>query len=397
MYRALLNWLACLLLVGSLQALQQPRLLAKANGKPSPALTATRKNVLRARPLRMLYYSDDAFGLESLEAHAREMTLLAPQCFWVDADGFVHGALPSEVRDIAERAHLSIMPLVVNRGFDRNTASALLRSIRAQERAATYLAYLAKRDHFIGFQIDLENIDPADKKLFSRFVGRVAARLHRDGRLVSAAVVPRFSDTYPGRSRSGEFSTGQWGAPYDYPRLGRVVDFLSLMTYDHHGRESTPGPIAGQAWVEEALQYAVRHIPPRKILLGIPFYGRDWIESERGTTAKSLTFQDAMALLKQAASQEQWDERWGSPWFQYREGSALHTVWFEDSRSLGEKLRLIERFRLRGFAAWRLGAEDPQFWELANVKMKPRGAHHMAGAVPSRKRPASPRAAMTPQ
>jgi spore germination protein len=259
---------------------------------------------------------------------------------------------------------LPLMPLVINRGFDRGIASTLLRSPQAQERAVMYLAYLAKRDETVGFQINLENLDPADKKNFTLFVRRAAARLRRDGRLLSVAVVPRFSDSDTGRSPSGKYATGEWGAPYDYRALGNAADFLVLMAYDQHGRATAPGPIAGYDWVKEALEYAVRRVPPGKLLLGVPLYGREWIENNQGVSSRSLSFQDAQALLAGAGMDAQWNPERRSSWLQYRNGAGQHTAWFEDQRSLQEKLRLVRQYHLRGFAAWRLGFEDTAFWKV---------------------------------
>src|SRR5208337_2959763 len=212
------------LALASLAAAQKPGIsekpvAAKPIAKPVSPLVKARWRVLGARPLTMYYYSPDSRGIKSLQEHASQMALVAPQSFWVDAGGFVHGEVPSQILEIAKRAKLPVMPLVVNPGFDRREASALLRSVKAQQRAVTYLAYLAKRDNFVGWQLDLEYIDPQDKSYYTRFVQRVAARLHRDGRLLSIAVVPRFSDAYPDADPSQEFHSGEWGAPYDFRAL----------------------------------------------------------------------------------------------------------------------------------------------------------------------------------
>jgi spore germination protein YaaH len=360
-----------LLAANCLQAGQMPR-TGKTAGKqafrPSPA----RQRVMGTRPLAMYYYLDDLRGLKSLSEHAAEVTLVGPQCFWVDAEGVVHGEVPAGLLETARRARLPMMPLLINPDFDRPTVSAMLRNPQAQERAVMYLAYLAKRDNYVGWQLDLESIDPADRSLYTGFVQRAAARLHRDGRLLSIAVVPRFSDDYPD-TRAAEFRTGEWGAPYDFRALGRVVDFMVLLTYNHHGSSSPAGPVAGHAWMKEALDYAVRCVPRQKLLLGIPFYGREWVETASGTLSRSVTYSSISPLLARPDIEVQWDKRWRAPWFQYREGSELHTVWFDDSRSYKEKLQLVREYNLRGFAAWRLGTEDPQFWSVAAAAKKPRG------------------------
>jgi spore germination protein YaaH len=359
-----------LLAFANLGAARKPRLPSKPVAKPEATLLKARWHVLDARPLSMYYYSPDSRGLKSLEQHASQMTVLGPQLLGVDAEGFIHGEIPSEILNTARRAKVAVMPLVVNPGFDRRIASGLLRNVRAQQRAVTYLACLAQRDHLVGWQLDLEYIDPADKSYYTQFVQRAAARLHRDAKLLSIAVVPRFSDLYPDAYPSHEFHGGEWGAPYDFRALGRVVDFMTLMTYDHHAGNTPPGPVAGYDWVKAALDYATARVPCQKILLGIPFYGREWIQSGDTTSARTLTFADAQSRMEQLSAERLWDGRWRTPWFHYSDDIGLHTGWYEDSRSLEAKLELVQKYHLRGFAAWRLGVEDPGFWTLASVKRR---------------------------
>jgi spore germination protein YaaH len=164
-----------------------------------------------------------------------------------------------------------------------------------------------------------------------------------------------------------------------------VVDFMTLMTYDHHNSTTPPGPVAGYDWVKAALDYATARVPRQKLLLGIPFYGREWMQSGDVTSARTLTFEDAQNRMEQLRVAGLWDERWRTPWFQYRDDSGLHTGWYEDSRSLEAKLELMQKYHLRGFAAWRLGVEDPKFWTLVAVKARtrrerPKHSPHQPGA-----------------
>ena len=372
--------------LASLAAVQKPRVSSKAVAKTGTPSIKARWGILSARPLAMYYYAPDARGIKSLEQHASQMTLIAPQSFSVDAEGFVHGEVPPRVLEIARQAKLTLMPVLINLGFDRGAASALLRSVHAQQRAVTYMAYVAKRDNFVGWQLDLEYIDPADKSYYTQFVQRAAARLRRDGRLLSIAVVPRFSDLYPDTDPSHEFHGGEWGAPYDFRALGRTVDFMTLMTYDHHSSNTPPGPVAGYDWVQAALEYATARVPPQKILLGIPFYGREWIQSGGSTLVRTLAFADAQNRMEQMSAERLWHERWRTPWFQYSDDAGLHVGWYEDNRSLEAKLELMQKYHLRGFAAWRLGLEDPEFWTLAFAQRRtvPEHRKHSPGKTGTR-------------
>lgn len=335
---------------------------ASAETAAEAALAKARARVMNAYPLAMFYYANDSLGLESLQAHSGAMTVLAPQCYALDRRGGLHGQLPAGVLDLTRRAGLPLMPLVTNNGFDRAMAHALLHNAQADARAVTNLAQLAERDQYVGWQLDFEGIDPADKFAYTRFVARVAARLHHDHRLLCVAVVPRFSDTLPDTTPEG-FHTGEWGAAFDYRGLGRVADFLALMAYDQHTPATPPGPVAGYDWVKAALDYAVRCVPPFKLLLGIPFYGREWDEPAHSTRLHSLAYNDVKHILDDPASERHWDDLSRTSWFQWREGDTLRTAWFDDARSLREKLGLVQIDHLRGYAAWRLGVEDPEFWQ----------------------------------
>jgi spore germination protein len=359
-------FLALMLAAGWVRAADKLNSPSKPAAKPGPdlAVRKLRWRVFGHRPLGLYYYYPDGRGLESLKQNAAKMNVLAPQCFTVDPDGVIEGSVPPEVLQIAQREGLPLMPLLINPRFDRGIATALLHSREAQERAVMYMAYLAERENFVGWQLDLEFIDPADKDLYTQFVRRAAARLHADGRLLSVALVPRFSDAFPGTSVSKEFRTGEWGAPYDYRALGRVADLVTLMAYDQHNQGGPPGPVAGHAWMKAALDYAVKRISRDKLLLGIPFYGREWVKTAAGTQSRTLDQGELRAMLAQPGIQVRRDDRWRVPWFQTREGAASRTVWFDDDRSLSEKLELVVEYRLRGFAPWRLGHESPDFWNL---------------------------------
>ena len=333
-----------------------------AKSVQDPALAKARQRVLGAQPLSLIFYVDDPQGRAALQAHAAAVTVLSPQGFGLDAKGTLRGHVADSALGVAREAGVPLLPLVANPGFDRRTAHLLLHNVAAQERAAQALAARAAAEHYLGWQLDFEGLDPADEPAYTRFVTRVAQLLHRQHRLVSVAVVPRFADNYPSRSPEG-FFTGEWGAAYDYRGLGRVCDFVVLMAYDQHTPLTPPGPVAGYDWTKAALLYALDRVPAEKLVLGVPFYGREWDESAQATTAHSLAYADLDQFRQDPASESHWDELGRTPWFERRDGGVRRSAWFDDARSLHEKLKLVETYHLRGYAAWRLGVEDPAFWD----------------------------------
>ena len=106
-----------------------------------------------------------------------------------------------------------------------------------------------------------------------------AAELHRVGCSVSAAVVPRSSESL-GTSNYHRWMFENWRGVYDYKALADALDFISFMTYAQHTGGSTPGPVAGYTWMEDALKYVLSlGVPPSKISLGIPAYSDWWYSS----------------------------------------------------------------------------------------------------------------------
>lgn len=324
---------------------------------PNLALKSMRDRVTAARPLAMYYTSGGTFGLDSIEQHASDMTILAPQCYWLDQNGNVQGGIPATTMDAARQSGLPVMALLYNEDFSRRVASVVLHNRDLQKTIIRKLADIARKEGLLGFQLDLENIDPNDINLYTRFVQDAAKEFHLDGRMLSVAVVPRFLDSVP----------GQWAAAYDYPALAQAVDFMTLMAYDNSGRLGQPGPIAGYNWVRNTLEYARSRVPTDKILLGIALYGREWSDDGHSLQARTMPFPETQALLNRLSLSPRWDEKHRSPWFEYHTSGTVNRVWYENARSIQEKLRLLEEYRLRGFAAWRLGMEDPGIWSMVTA------------------------------
>jgi spore germination protein YaaH len=316
-----------------------------------------RERVMAARPLAMYYTTGGTFGLDSILDHSSDMTILAPQSYWLGLNGKIWGSIPSPTLDAARQSKLPVMALLSNQDFDRQVASRLLHNRHLQKRVIRNLAAIARQENLLGFQLDLENIDPNDINLYSRFVHEAAREFHHDGRLLSVAVVPRFLDSVP----------GQWAAAYDYPALAREADFLTLMAYDNSGRLGPPGPIAGYDWVKNALEYARTRVPTTKLLLGIALYGREWTNDGGNLQARTMPYPETRALLNRLSITPRWNEKHRSPWFRYQASGTVRSVWYENARSVQDKVKLVEQYHLRGFAAWRLGMEDPRIWPMLSA------------------------------
>ena len=170
------------------------------------------------------------------------------------------------------------MPLIVNIGLTQGPFHIFLSDLTAQKNAISQMIALCKQYAFHGLQFDFENINMNDKAAYTQFVQAAADQLHKNGCILSVAIVPRTSDLVYNDYDRWRFEN--WTGAYDYLALGQSTDFLSLMTYDQHTLSTTHGPIAFIDWVEKSLQFMLKVVPSNKVSLGIPSYSGYWVTAE---------------------------------------------------------------------------------------------------------------------
>lgn len=341
----------------------------------------------------LMYLVNRPDSIASFRDQARSVSIIAPQCFYMDADGFVGGEVPTEVVDVARQHHVALMPLVVNKGFNQTVMHSVLDNPEARTRAIRYLIYYALRDGYIGFQFDYENIHYTYRDKYSAFVREAAHAFHHHGLKLSIAVVGKYSDS-PNSLSPGGYEN--WSGVYDYAALGRAADFLSIMAYPEHGGFSDPGPLASVPWVKRVVEYSLARVPARKLSLGVPLYGTRWTSIPPGEQAKPATFsQDNEGTQKKkwkvnsapypvlrdllAENKSIWDDTQQSNRIELTDSGLPVVIWYEDARSLAPKLALSKQSRMPGISAWVLGQEDPAFWTM--LRRDYRIAHPKAPAL----------------
>jgi spore germination protein len=316
---------------------------------------------------RIFYYVDREDSYRSLVAHIDQITVLGPQVYTVDSLGLVYGSLDRRVIELARARGVKVMPLVVNEGFNQPALRRLLADTAARSRSIASLVELCRRNGYWGIQFDVENVNIQDRDRFTAWFTDAARALHAGGFTISAAIVHQ-TDDLPGPTGYHRFLADSWRT-FDLAALGKVADFLSVMSYDQHTRRTPPGPVAGMPWVRAVTDHFLRYVPPDKLSLGIPLYGDYW--SARGdaspdrvrTSANSVSWFWGSGLAERNGATVKWDEVQQVPYATLDVGGTFEWLYLENARSFSAKVALMREKKLRGFSAWVLGPEDPSIWE----------------------------------
>ncbi len=316
----------------------------------------------------VLWYSvNSELSTQSFLAHAAQISIVSPQVFRFDATGRITGHIDPRVIAEARRQHVKLVPLVVNPGFDQPLVHAVLTNSASRRRAIASLGALCRDEHLDGIQFDLEGVNVADKVALTSFVRESADTVHAAGCTLSAAVVPRTSES-PGSSSYSRWMFENWRGVYDYKSLAESLDFISYMTYAEHTGNSPAGPVAGFPWVEESLKYLLSlGVPPNKISLGIASYSDWWYpayDKKAGPRMRGsdVSFAKAETVLTRAGVRTTWDDRQKAPYAVWSEDGVFQYLWVEDARAFAAKRELVSRYNLRGYSVWVLGTEDPAVW-----------------------------------
>ena len=199
-----------------------------------------------------------------------------------------------------------------------------------------------------GVQIDFELVPARDRKHFLTFLADLRYMLGQ-AKWFTVCVPARFKklsdDIYP------------------YSEIASYSDRVFVMAYDEHWSSSAPGPVASVEWSRKVVDYAVKAIPERKLVMGIPFYGRFWAEQ---ATSGAYYFSRLNRMMVAAGVEEITYED-DIPKVQYSTQVDV-TGYFNDAYSDVALLRMYKEAGVKKIGFWRVGQEDPEFWNWLEIK-----------------------------
>ncbi len=308
--------------------------------------------------------------------------------FWYSAEGATSIVVDRNASENLSEAFLdsandsfgSIVPSIVDAMPAGGMAGVLADPTTRRLHIDTILEFADDND-VDGIDLDYEQFAFADgrdtwdatRPNWVAFVEELAAELHATDRTLTISIPGVWGVV----EDEGEIVQTAGYPVYDHGAIAEHVDRIRIMAYDYS--VSAAGPIAPLSWVQDVVDGTSTVVPEEyhdKLVLGVPSYGSNWVNSTLGecpTTAEGRTNVTARSAADLAA------RRGGVPVFdpvtaEWSFGYALTLVEGEltcvqnrqvhwvDSEGIAARVEIARRAGWGGVALWALGYEDDEAW-----------------------------------
>jgi spore germination protein YaaH len=250
---------------------------------------------------------------------------------------------------------------------------------------ATFLASSSAQQTFIsniisllqarggnGVNIDFEGMSSSNSAAFTSFMSNLSSQLH-------AAI--------PGSEVSVCLYAVDWGAVFDIASLNSSVDLFVIMGYDYYWSGSTTaGPedplydfqtTYNFTLTKSITYYLKQGMTQNKLLLGLPYYGREW-ETVGATppaaTTGNYTATKTFAVVKTNAngyySNPQWEPISFSTYYSYVFSGNNRQCFCDDAYSMRKRFDIVNQRGIGGIGIWALGYDDGynDYWDAISDK-----------------------------
>ncbi len=249
---------------------------------------------------------------------------------------------------------------------------ALFANSTSQQTLIDTAVALVKARNATGVNLDFESVPSSLSDEFNQFLFHFAREFHEQlpDKMVSIAV--------PAIDLNGVF---------DMELLEPVIDMFMIMGYDYYWNGSgMAGPVDGLYSMVSSFDYNLsrsvswfqsKGIPNEKIVLGLPYYGRQWPVEKAlapsavtgwGTALAYYTIRNSTSGSYSDANKH-WESNSFSPYYSFQ-ADRLYQCFIDDVRSLGKRFDLVNQRGLAGIGIWALGYDHgyDDFWQLIQDK-----------------------------
>ncbi|HUQ99817.1 MAG TPA: glycoside hydrolase family 18 protein [Gemmatimonadaceae bacterium] len=344
----------------------------------------TRINALPARQLTHIFYAFGRIGTDGRVALGDPCADIG-ECPNTTTAGSRTGGNFAELAELKKAyPHLRVLISLGGWTGSRQFSDAALTGAtrEAFARSALDVFIRAWPGLFDGIDVDWEfpvaggmqgNVErPADKQNFTLLLAELRRQLDAEEKRIGR----HLELTIAASARPAEI------ANIEVAEILPLLDFINVMTYDYHSGSRIAHfnaplfPARGDPTPKLTIDASMHAfldagVPPNKLLLGIPFYGRayggvpdvnaglfqpatgpprDWKESEGDWNVLSRS------KLRDPRYVRSWEQSARVPWLY--DSTSGDWITYDDPQSVSEKARYVLEHRLGGVVIWELGGDD---------------------------------------
>ncbi|MDD3339408.1 MAG: glycosyl hydrolase family 18 protein [Lachnospiraceae bacterium] len=293
-------------------------------------------------------------------ANTKGLNTIAPTWFFInDTDGNLTSLASTDYVNAAHNAGMEVWAVINDFDGAMNSSDGtytVLNSTAKREKIIAQLMEAAAATGFDGINVDIEKVPEKGGPDFIQFIRELSVSCRNAGLVLSV----------------DDYVPMPYTAYLDRKEQGIVADYVITMGYDEHTSSSEEaGSVASIGFVKDGITNILKEVPANKAIMGIPFYTRFWTTNSNGVI-ESATYNmtDAAALVDQYHLQTYFDETSGQNYGEASDELNEYQIWFEDADSIGLKMQAIQEGNLAGVAAWKLGFESADIWDVISQHLQ---------------------------
>jgi spore germination protein YaaH len=242
---------------------------------------------------------------------------------------------------------------VFNNSFDPELTSTLLNDGVKRSEIANKIIEISINKGFDAVNLDFENIYLKDKDVFSAFLKELYCKAKEKGLLLTVDITIMSN-------------AENWSMCYDRNVVGKYSDYILLMAYDENV-SGAAGSVSSLPWVEYGVENLLEYSKSEKIILSIPFYTRLWEESlvsKNDIKSTALKIDSAKKAIDELDIKLIYDDTTGQNYGETIIDGVKYKIWNEDKTSLKNRLDIINKYDLLGYAVWAFKYGNDEMWEV---------------------------------